>query len=313
MMSCHIGNISISDHAAVFAEYSFGNQNTKSNSWRFRPFILADHNFISYFTEEFNSFMSINSASTEGPSLLWKTAKAFSRGLIIAYTLSKMRRQAKQKEILESKLKDAERLYIKKPTPGKMKEISTLRSALDSLLTKQAEVKICFAKQKILEHGDKVGKYLAYLTKKKSDSQCILSIVDSSGKHFLDSLSVNNTFKEWFGNLYKSELEGDTTQSTELFFSTLNLPTLSEDQTSFLNAPISKKEVLEAIKSLQSWKAPGPDGLSREFSKEFRDLLVDPLLNMFNDSFVKGHLPQSLREANISLILKKAKQAEDCL
>lgn len=48
-----------------------------------------------------------------------------------------------------------------------MKEISALRSALDSLLTKQAEVKIRFAKQKIFEHGDKVGKYLAYLTKKK--------------------------------------------------------------------------------------------------------------------------------------------------
>lgn len=92
--------------------------------------------------------MSINSASTEDSSLLWETAKAFSRGLIIAYTLSKRRRQAKQKEILESKLKDAERLYIKKPTSGKMKEISALRSALDSLLTKQAEVKIRFAKQK---------------------------------------------------------------------------------------------------------------------------------------------------------------------
>lgn len=109
--------ISISDHAAVFAECSFGNQNTTSNSWRFHPFILADHNFISYFTEEFNSFMSINSASTEDPSLLRETAKAFPRGLIIAYTLSKRHRQAKQKEILKSKLRDAERLYIKKKQP----------------------------------------------------------------------------------------------------------------------------------------------------------------------------------------------------
>lgn len=83
---------------------------------------------------------------------------------------------------------------LKKPTPAKMKEISVLRSALDSLFTKQAEVKIRFAKQKIYEHGDKVGKYLAFL-KKKSDSQSILSIVDSSGKRFLDSLSINNTFK----------------------------------------------------------------------------------------------------------------------
>lgn len=270
--SCKIGDIIISDHAAVFTEFSFGNQNNKASGWRFHPFILADHNFITYFTEEFNTFMSINSVSTEDSSLLWETTKAFSRGIIIEYTHSKRRKQAEQKEILESKLRDAERTYINKPSPVKLKEITALRSALDSLLTKQAEVKIHFAKQKMYEHGDKARKYLAHLTKKKSDSQSIQSIIDSNGKHSMDSIFINNTFKDYFENFYKSELNGDTTQTTELFFSTLNLPTLSEDQLLPLNAPISKNEVLAAIKSLQSGKAPSPDGLSCEFYKEFKDL-----------------------------------------
>lgn len=67
-------------------------------------------------------------------------------------------------------------------------------------------------------------------------------------------------------------------QDSPEFFFTLNLPTLLKDHTYVLNAPISKKEVLEAINSLQSGKAPGSDGLSSEFNKEFRNLLVDPLL-----------------------------------
>lgn len=95
------------------------------------------------------------------------------------------------------------------------------------------------------------------------------------------------------------------------FFSTLNLPCLSDEQKTALDAPISKTEVLDAIKGLQSSKSPGPDGLCVEFYKEFQDLLVDPLLDMFNDALIKGSLPQSVREANISLILKKAKAPED--
>lgn len=96
------------------------------------------------------------------------------------------------------------------------------------------------------------------------------------------------------------------------FFSSLDLPSLSEEQKDLLNAPISKQEVLNAINGLQSGKAPGPDGLSSEVYQEFQDLLVDPLLNMLNDYFERGVLPMSLREANISLILKKGKHPEDC-
>ena len=105
--------------------------------------------------------------------------------------------------------------------------------------------------------------------------------------------------------MYKSELQTDKTEKIDNFFSSLNLPSLSEDQKASLEAPISKKEVLCAIKELQSGKAPDPGGFSCEFYKEFYDLLIDPLLNMFNDSFKRGIFPQSLREGHISLILKK--------
>lgn len=66
----------------------------------------------------------------------------------------------------------------------------------------------------------------------------------------------------------------------EAFFSNLDLPTIAQDQKSKLNAPISVADL--------------------------------PLMNMFNHSFEHGTLPSALREANISLILKKGKCPEDC-
>lgn len=51
----------------------------------------------------------------------------------------------------------------------------------------------------------------------------------------------------------------------EVFFSELDLPILSQDQKSKLNAPVSGAELREAIQLLCTGKAPGSDGLGSEF------------------------------------------------
>ena len=70
--------------------------------------------------------------------------------------------------------------------------------------------------------------------------------------------------------------------------------------------------MFNAIGTLQNGKAGGPDGYSSEFYKEFTGLFVDPLVSMFNDAFSNKELPPTLKEANISLILKKGKCPESC-
>ena len=89
----------------------------------------------------------------------------------------------------------------------------------------------------------------------------------------------------------------------ENLFSKIELPTISEEQRSLLNAPITEEEIMFAIKNLQNGKTPGPDGFCSEFYKEFHGLILEPLLDMFNHSFSNDQLPQTLRKANISLIL----------
>lgn len=96
------------------------------------------------------------------------------------------------------------------------------------------------------------------------------------------------------------------------FFAQFDLPNLPEAQKTALNSPITKSEVIKAIKTLQNGKSPGPDGFCCEFYKQFQNILVEPLLDMFNHSFTAGEFPQTLREANISLILKKGKCPDFC-
>lgn len=63
-------------------------------------------------------------------------------------------------------------------------------------------------------------------------------------------------------------------------------------------------ELYGAVSSWQSGKSPGPDGYPVEFYKVFWQKLSPLLLDMFNESLEKGHLPQTLNQASISVLLK---------
>lgn len=84
-----------------------------------------------------------------------------------------------------------------------------------------------------------------------------------------------------------------------MFLTPLGLPTLSEDQVISLDQPITVEEIAEAIRSLPSGKAPGPDGFTAEFYKAYVDELSPLLLEMFCKTADRGSLPPSLSEAVI--------------
>ena len=61
------------------------------------------------------------------------------------------------------------------------------------------------------------------------------------------------------------------------------------------------------MRNVQNNKAPGPDRFPVEFFKSFQDKL-SPLLNaVYKESLQHGTLPPTLRQASISLLLKKGK------
>lgn len=115
----------------------------------------------------------------------------------------------------------------------------------------------------------------------------------------------------FYQNLYSSEYHSSAT-AREAFLDKLELPSLNDEQKRQINRPITEDEVLEAIKTLNGGKAPGPDGFGPEFYKTFSKIVVKPLTDMYLHSFENQTLPQSLNLANISLILKKSKPPEEC-
>ena len=114
---------------------------------------------------------------------------------------------------------------------------------------------------------------------------------------------INDRFREFYSQVYRSQGNVDKEKLKE-FFARLQLPQLTEEAISALDADLNLKELNAAISSFLSNKASGPDGFSMDFFKKFREELTPLLLRMFNHSKEATVLPPTLYNASITVIPK---------
>uniref|UniRef100_A0A3Q3GBT7 Reverse transcriptase domain-containing protein n=1 Tax=Kryptolebias marmoratus TaxID=37003 RepID=A0A3Q3GBT7_KRYMA len=141
--------------------------------------------------------------------------------------------------------------------------------------------------------------------------RAINSIKSKSDILITDPSEINENFREFYKTLYESEYSGNE-ESQTTFLNQLKFKTLLEEEKTTLDRPLTIKDLSEAIDSMNSGKTPGPDGLPIEFYKAFKNKLILPLLNMYEESYKAGLLPDSLRLATITLLLKPNKPPTEC-
>lgn len=160
------------------------------------------------------------------------------------------------------------------------------------------------------EHGDKAGRLLAQQLKGRSVAQQIPEIKTTDGKLTIIPQETNDSFTWFYSNLYKSETSPDSTDMENLF-NNMKTPLIDETHRSATELPLNQTEIIKAMKGMGNGKSPGPDGYPIEFFKKIADKLSKILLDMFNDSFTRGSLPQTLTEALIILLVKPGKESTE--
>ena len=75
-------------------------------------------------------------------------------------------------------------------------------------------------------------------------------------KHILEHI------REFYQTLFKPQ-EQKTDIEMEIFFSDVDIPKLSENQTTFCEENLTEKDLYNSLKSMQSDKSPGNDGLKK--------------------------------------------------
>ena len=91
----------------------------------------------------------------------------------------------------------------------------------------------------------------------------------------------------------------------EKFFSDVDIPKLSENQVKLCEENLTEKDLCNSLKSMQSDKSKGNDGLTKEFYKAFWTELKEDFVDAVSEAKEKGILSTSQIQAIIKLIEKR--------
>ena len=81
-------------------------------------------------------------------------------------------------------------------------------------------------------------------------------------KHILEHI------REFYETLFKTQ-EQKTAIEMETFFSGVDIPKLSKNQSKLCEENVTEKDLYNSLKSMQSDKSPGNDGSAKEFYDTF--------------------------------------------
>ena len=106
------------------------------------------------------------------------------------------------------------------------------------------------------------------MTKVESDPQIITSIVDTAGTRYFDNKNINNIFREFYSQLYKSHHPPGASVEMEPFLSQIILPTISEAQ-NYLMYTAKRNTSIKSVSDLPSTKSDLLSFISDERIREF--------------------------------------------
>lgn len=309
IQDCGHKGIVISDHALLFLHYRLTPHPRGQTVWRLSPRWLHDQKFLNTVERNIELFFATNTDETSA-SIRWEAFKAYIRGVMISYTSNIANKTHLLMTELERDIKDLERELSVNNTPENLQRLSEVRAKYNEITASKALNSITRLKQTYYDQGESSGKLLAWRIKTLQNERAITEIETESGTT-TNPTEINRTFQKYYINLYTSETP-DTNDDLASFLDQLSIPTLEEMVKEKLDSPIKKEELFEALSHMNGGKASGPSGLLIDIYKRFGEKLVPPLFDMLVESIEAEHLPPSLSNALITLILKPDKPHTKC-
>ena len=141
------------------------------------------------------------------------------------------------------------------------------------------------SRAKWFESGEKSSKYFHALVAARRLASSISSVQRENGQMVSSTEEMIAEACLFYQKLYRAGSVDISSQDTLLDCVSSSL---TAEQVQLLEAPFSTKEVLMAISHSSSHSSPGRDGLPFSFYKTFAGVLVGPLVELYNQVWLKA-------------------------
>ena len=240
--------------------------------------------------------------------LKWELIKMEIRGLTIAYSKNKAKRQRKWESDVQIRLEELEKRISESTNADfinkALNEKEILKQQLLLFYEEKANGLMLRSKTRWTEKGEKPTKYFFNLEKRNYSRKKIAELELPNGKHLHKTDEIMKEIENFYKDLYtsKGEIEDDRFAN---FVQNLDIPKLQDLEKEELEGEITLEECKEVLKTFSSGKSPGEDGFTWEFYNCFFDLLSEDLINCYNAAYKEGEMSISQRRGTITLIPKE--------
>ena len=224
--------------------------------WKFNSSLTKDQNYkteikklIRNFSNE-NEFLS--NRQLKGELLKYEVRK---------FTIKYTKHVAKEKRQLRTNLENQLKKLEEKLDEDNLSKYDSVKNELDEMYDHIAEGIRIRSKCDWYEYGEKLTNFFWNLEKQQGSQNTIKKLVIDD-KEITEQTHILEHIREFYKTLFKTR-EQKTKIEMENFFSDVDILELSEYQVKLCEENLTEKDFYNPLKSMQSNKSPGNDGLTK--------------------------------------------------
>ena len=304
LQSSKINVAPVPDHKAVVSHIFRQSKKRGRGYWKLNNSFLNEKtycneisNIISKTLNEYDSIINKRD--------LWDLCKIRIKEYSIKFGINKRREYNNNVSELQDKINKIDRNMVQNMgNKDYIAQRNELKRQLDSLLLLKAKGAQIRSRAEWVEKGERSAAYFTRLEKERQTFNRIDAVRTENGDILVKDSDILTETTRFYSQLYSSG-NPDPDDIDKYLHDTRLHNILNENDQSRCDGILSKDECEVAIKGLKKNKSPGLDGITAEFYQKFGGLIIDILINSFNESYTNIELSGSQRQSILSLIYKK--------